>query len=1065
MKEKPIHQLIRIDFLAITMVTFLLLLSSQLFAQNAQRISGIVREATDGAPLQGVSVVIKGAGVSTLTNALGSYSIGARSTDTLVFSMLGFESQTIPIGNKTAINLDLHPSQSTLDEVVVIGYGTVNKAELTGSVGVVNMNDMAKAPVASFEEALAGRVAGVQVSSSDGQPGNGMEIVIRGANSLTQSNAPLYVIDGFPIEDPDPAALNPEDIESITILKDASATAIYGSRAANGVVVIETKKGKVGKPVITFNNQLGYQQITNKMDLMSPYEFVRYQQEYHPVSAAEVYLTNGRTLESYREIPAFDFQDVLFQTSSFRNHNIALRGGNDMTRYSVSGSINDQTGVIINSGFKRQQGRVSLDQSVNQDLKVGVNVNYSHNYTYGQRIAAEPGFYTNSIMAKVWGFRPVTGNPDVNLLEDVIDDDEAIFGGSSDIRLNPLITSQNEHIVTRATDLLGNAYVQYELADGLVFKSIGSLRSNRRLNENFYNSNTIQGNPLNPNNSRGVWGSIGDRDVMSWSNENTMQYKTTLSDHKITALGGFSMQGNDFKSSGHIAQNVPNEELGIAGLNQGTPLSITSAASANALQSFFGRMDYNYASKYFITGSFRIDGSSKFAPGNRWAFFPSVALRWNMHNENFLKSVPAISNAALRGSYGASGNNRVDDFSYLSSLSQPIARAYSFNNQTPTAGVISNNLGNHDLKWETTKSVDIALELGLFKNRVELIAEVYQKTTVDLLLNAEMPISSGYLNAFKNIGSLRNEGLELTLNTVNIRSKAFTWESSFNISYYKNRIIGLTDGQEELLTMVNFATGGWNNVPLYVSRIGQPAGMMYGYLWDGVYQYSDFDNPSPNEYVLRDNVPNNGNARTSIKPGDIKYKDLNGDGEVNTADRTIIGRGQPLHIGGFANNLQYRGISLHVFLQWSYGNDIYNANRIMFEGNHNAGTYPGGRNQFASYIDRWSPDNQTNRNYRAGDGAAGPIGMWSSRVVEDGSFLRLKTVSLGYSIPQRYVSRLLLDQLNISVSGQNLLTFTNYSGMDPEVSTRVPSVLAPGFDFSAYPRARTVVFGLNATFK
>lgn len=1044
--------------LRIIMLVLFLHLSYNAFAQNQRLIRGQVQDASDGSAMVGVNILVKGTGRGVTSDNTGSFSIRAANSEVLIISYSGFRTQEIPVGSKTVVNITLTSNTSTMDEVVVVGYGSVRKKDLTGSVAIVKMDDMEKAPVASFAEALAGRVAGVQVTNNDGQPGSGMEITIRGANSLTQSNTPLYVIDGFAIEDPDPASLNPDDILSITILKDASSTAIYGSRGANGVVVIETKKGRSSKPVVTFNTQMGIQKLLKKMELMSPYEFVKMQYDWNAANAASLYFINGRTLDSYKDIPKNELQDRLFQTAVYKNYSLALRGVSGRTNYSISGSINNQEGVVLNSGYNRYQGRVALDQAISPKLKTGIILNYSNSKAFGQRISSEPGFHTNAIMFKAWGYRPVSGDPTVDLLED---ESDASVLNSSDVRLNPVITIQNEHIVTQSANLLGNAYVQYNLLKDLTLKVTGSANNTRIRGEEFYNSRTTQGNKLNPQNSRGVWGSINYTDLNVWSNENILTYNKALNqNHKITVLGGFSQQGYKTSLHGFTAQKVPNEELGIAGLDEGVPLSVRSTASRNVLQSFFGRVDYNFRSTYLLTGSFRADGSSKFAADNRWAYFPAAGFRWNMHNESFMKSSKIISTSAIRLSYGVSGNNRVSDFGYLSALSLLLPNSYSFNNGTPTPGVIPGNLGNSQLKWESTTSIDFAYEVGLFKNRIELTAELYRKTTNDLLLNADLPSQTGFLRAFKNIGSIRNEGLELTLNTINVRSKNFTWESNFNISFNKNQIIELTQGQQNLFTTVSFATG-WTT-PLYLSQIGQPAGMMYGYIFDGVYQYADFENPSPGVYILSAKVPTNGNQRAVIKPGDIKYKDLNGDGIVNTFDQAIIGRGQPLHTGGFVNNFTYKGFNLNVFFQWSYGNDIYNANRLMFEGNANGQTFGGSINQYASYNDRWTPENPSNKNYRAGGNS--PIGMWNSRVVEDGSYLRLKTVSLGYEIPEKFISKLYLSKLSLNVAAQNLFTITNYTGVDPEVSTRSPRVLAPGFDFSAYPRSRVIVFSLNATF-
>ena len=586
-----------IAWLRIAMVTIIVLaVSFQAIAQNSKLITGTVSDGAEGIPLTGVNIIIKGSKAGTITDRLGKFSIQARNTDTLMFSFSGFRTQEILIGNRTSVNITLMPAATTLEDVVVIGYGDVKKKDLTGSVSVVKMDDMEKAPVASFDQALAGRVAGIQVTNMDGQPGSAMSIIIRGANSLTQSNSPLYVIDGFPIENPNLAFLNPDDILSVTILKDASSTAIYGSRGANGVVVIETKKGKSGKPVITFNNQIGFQKLIKKMDLMNPYEFVKYQYEQNPIMAAAYYSGNGRTLESYKDIQGDELQNHLFQTAFYRNHSLALRGESGRTNYSLSGSINNQQGVILNSGYNRYQGRVSIDQSISPKLKTGVIINYSNSNAYGQKIASEPGFQSNAIMWKAWGWRPVASDPNLNLLEQEADIQVLYL---SDVRLNPLITVPNEHIVGKSANLLGNVYLQYNVLKDLTIKVTGSAYNTRIRDEEFYNSHTTQGNALIPGNTKGVFGSVNFTDINVWSNENTITYNKAFNkNHRITVLGGFSMQGASTSLHGHSAQRVPNETLGIAGLDEGVPLLVTASESRNMLQSFFSRLTYNYKSKY-----------------------------------------------------------------------------------------------------------------------------------------------------------------------------------------------------------------------------------------------------------------------------------------------------------------------------------------------------------------------------------------------------------------------------------------------------------------------------------
>ena len=513
---------------------------------------------------------------------------------------------------------------------------------------------------------------------------------------------------------------------------------------------------------------------------------------------------------------------------------------------------------------------------------------------------------------------------------------------------------------------------------------------------------------------------------------------------------------NSYKTTtnGYGGRLLPNENLGMDGLEEGLAYNPASSSSVWTMASYATRWDYNYKSKYIITGTLRADGSSKFV--DPWGYFPGAAIAWNMQKEGFFaKLLPSVSTSKLRISYGSNGNNRVGDFDTYARLLQTID-GYSFNNGTPTGAIYVSAVGNPALKWEKVNKMDLGYELGILKDRVSLEFDLYRNTTVDLLLNSILPPSTGYGSAVKNIGKLRNDGMEFTLNTVNVSTQSFNWSSNFNISFNRNKVMELTRGQQNLPSNVAYVSQF--NKPLYMAEIGKPAGMMIGYIWEGNYQYSDFDETSPGIYVLKPSVPTNGAVRNTIQPGDIKYKDLNGDGIMNDADVTFIGRGQPIHTGGFSNNFSYKGISMNVFFQWSYGNDIYNANRLLLEGNSNGYA---NINQFASYINRWSPENQTNENYRTR--GQGPIGVFSSRVVEDGSYLRLKTVSFSYAIPARYINKLYLSNLSFNVSAQNLATWTKYSGMDPEVSTR-GNTLTPGYDYSSYPQARTLVFGLKAAF-
>lgn len=1017
-------------------------------------INGTVTDEK-GETLPGVSVLIKGTQRGTVTNANGEFQLDVQgASSVLVFSFVGYLTKEVVVGNQSTLNVVIDVDTKALDEVVVVGYGSARKSDLTGSVGTVDVGALVKAPVASFADALSGRVAGVQVSSNDGQPGGGFNILIRGAGSLTQSTSPLFVVDGFPIEDLNPNTLNQEDIKSISILKDASSTAIYGSRAANGVVLIETKRGSVSKPVVTLSTSLGFQSSPRQIPLMSPYEFVKYQQELNPtLETTQGYFTDGKTLESYRNVEGINWQDKVFRTGAIQIHNVSVRGGTAQTRYSISGSLFNQKGVVINTGLKRYSGRITLDQDLGKKATVGITANYSGLNSFGQDLSSGAGSSSPSstVLFRTWAYRPVNPDPSVNLENELVDVGSVT---NSDFRVNPVIDLENQYQKNFTNVLDANAYISYNLTPGLIFKTTAGIRHNEVRNERFYNSKTSQGSPFNPSNTNGINGLIRYSTYQSYSNENTLNYKKRIGDHSFDVLALAAINGLEYNSSGYEGRLLPNENLGIDGLDEGIVQNQRSQSSRNTMASYAGRLDYNFKSKYLATLTFRADGSSKFA--DPWGYFPGIALGWNMGKESFFQSaLPFVSNAKLRGSYGSTGNNRIGDFDNRPQLNQSLD-GYSFNNQTPTGGIYITAVGNSALRWEKVNSYDIGYELGLFNNRVALEVDLYRKVTEDLLLRADLPPSSGFRSAVKNIGKLQNEGIEFTLNTVNFEKNDFRWNSSFNISFNRNKILALTRGQERL--RANGRYESQFNKPLYVSEVGKPAGMIYGFIWEGNYQLTDFDSPAPGEYVLKADVPTNGAVRKSIQPGDIKYRDLNGDGVINDSDLSIIGRGQPVHTGGFANSFGYKGFSLNVFFQWSYGNDIYNANRLALEGNSNGRANV---NQYASYENRWTPENPTNENYRTR--GQGPIGFYSSKNLEDGSYLRLKTVSLEYALPSSIVDRLSLNNLTFSLAGQNLLTWTKYTGLDPEVSILNP-VLSPGFDFSGYPQARTITFGVRATF-
>ncbi len=1035
------------------LIASLFLIPSIAFSQKT--VSGTVTD-TAGKALPGISVAVKGKRVAAQTDSAGIFRLSAETGDVLTLSSVNYEDAEIKVDQRSQYNIVLKVKIKDLDDIIIIGYGTTTKGDVTGAVSKAPTAAMQKAPVRSFDEALGGRIAGVSVSSVDGQPGSSVNIVIRGNNSVTQDNSPLYVVDGFPIESPNNNVINPQDIESMEVLKDASATAIYGARGANGVIIITTKKGKVGAPSISFNTSYGIQKNIKTMKLMDPYEFVKYQLEKSYADAAGTYLTNGRDLESYRDEPAIDWQSKIFRTAPMQNYSLSLTGGNNYTKYYLSGNIFDQQGTIINSGYKRYQGTLSLDQTLSSKIKAGVYINYSYLNQNGlQPSGVSNQNSTTGTLFSVWGYRNFAINGVPNL-EDILFDpgvDPAV-----DARINPVLNQQHALRENLSTNTILNGYAEYNIIPNLRLRVTGGIINNLTQTNQFNDTFTVYGNKYSRlGATKGINGSVIFLKSTTWMNENTLTYNKKIgTDHNLTFVAGFSQTGNKTSRYGASATNLPNASLGLSGLNEGTPETVTAMTSSWGLVSFLGRMDYKFKSTYLLTLSYRADGSSKFSRDNRWGYFPSGALAWRFKQEKFMKQFRFLSDGKLRVSYGITGNNRIGDFAYLSSIAVATnSQGYTFGNVT-SPGAFTSSFGNAGLKWETTSQLNLGTDLSFLGNRINFTADVYRKKTTDLLLYANLPLSLGYAAALRNIGSVRNEGLELTLNTVNISKKDFSWKTNVNISFNRSKILSLTENQSSITSTAPFDFY-FSTIPSYISQVGNQLGMMYGYIWDGVYQYSDFDKATNGNYVLKDNVSTNGNLRSAIQPGDIKFRDINGDLTVDANDYTIIGRGLPIHTGGFNNDFTYKSFDLNIFFQWSYGNDIINANRYIFEGNLFGRT---NLNQFASYEDRWTPTNTSSTLYRVnGGGPTTPTGA-NSRVIEDGSYLRLKTVSLGYSLPQSVLRRVKIKSCRVYVSCQNLITWTKYTGIDPEVSV-FNSVLTPGFDYSAYPRPRVVTFGLN----
>ena len=1052
-------------------VSFVLLLLSVLVAgraaaQNIQ-VTGRITDA-NGVPLVAVTVYESGnTSNGAVSDMDGNYSISVPQSASLVFSCLGFEEVQEPVGKRSVINVTLNEEQLSLDaaEVVSIGYGSVARRDLTGSVSKVDMGDVMKTPVTNFDQALTGRVAGVVVSTSDGSLGAEANIVIRGNNSLTQSSAPLYVIDGFPSESSMALSLNSADIESIDILKDASATAIYGARGANGVIVITTKQGIEGKPKVNFSSSWTYNEISNKVDLMDAYEFVDFQTDKYAISGGtNIYLEHdGQTysLEDYRNVRTYNWQDRIYRPAFVQNYNISLSGGSKEAgnRYNASFSVLDQDGIIVNSNFQRYQGKINFSQNIGKKVKADLNVNYSRTITKGTNptSAQQSSSASGWLMYSVWGYRPVKPIWDEGSDDEFLNSpfDEQI-ADASDYRFNPALSVRNEYRRTVQDYLNGQLGLTWTIIPDLVFKTTGTYTYQNRRREEFNNSMTYTGNERSPS-GNGINGAIYWTNWVTWLNENTLTWtKHIKRKHHLNLLAGITFQGqtNDYK--GTRSTNMTTEALGLNGMHTGNYQTVTPWEYNWRMMSGLFRLQYNYKYKYYLTASFRADGSSKFPPGNQWGYFPSGSFAWNFNREDLLKDSSWLKNGKLRLSWGLTGNNRTTtpyDF-YAQIATTPGSSDsydYVFGGEI-VSGYYPANMANDDLRWETTEQWNVGLDLSFFEgDRIKLTADWYMKNTYDLLLQATMPSSTGYESAMMNIGSMRNSGVELSLETVNINHKNFQWTTSFNIAFNRNKVTALTSGQQSLLTSVYWEQRFNSQYP-YITQVGKPSGMMYGYVYEGTYKADEFTGN-----YLKDGIPYMSSVgKDSVKPGDPKYSDINGDGIIDDNDRTIIGCGQPLHTGGFGNSFYFYGFDLNIFFTWSYGNDILNANRLIFE-NGNISNL----NQFATYVNRYDSVKNPDSDIPAIN--ANGMFVYSSRVVEDGSYLRLKNISLGYTLPRKVLRKMHFDTLRVYVSADNIWTWTKYSGPDPEVSTR-NSVLTPGFDWSAYPRAFGLTAGLSFTF-
>jgi TonB-linked SusC/RagA family outer membrane protein len=1027
-----------------------------------QSVTGVVTDE-NGSPLAEVNIAVKNTTVATMTGKDGTYKLAVPANGKIItYTFVGMVQQDIEIKGRSVINVQMASSASKLDEVVVVGYGTVKKKDLTGSVSVVRAKDLEQSQSTEWMQALQGRAAGVNISSESGEPGSGINIQIRGANSIVGNSSPLFVIDGVQMDlnTSEVAAtnssqgtmnplsmLNPSDIESIEILKDASATAIYGSRGANGVVIITTKGGKAGRSVVEYSGAFGISQITNKVDVLSPQDYLRYAELRGGNDPFLKVDTDGNgTLDTPRDfskVPSFNWQDEALRLAITNSHNISVNGGNEKTKYAAGFGFLTQEGLVKFNDYNRYNFRIKLDHKSSEKLSFGFNMNATLSNANGAANNGGPNNY-NGLTQSLISARPWVLTSDVT--------DVSLINPNDDNFITPLDLIQNSFKTTRMMRLMGNATVGYKLLNNLTYTGLLAGNYSASKLQEFYSNQTSWGIFYN-----GLAG-IAEVETYSYNHSSQLNYVKTIKDHSFNILGAFEVFSNNWESFTNRVANFADQSTGVNDLSKGTALlEYSSNRWKNNRLSYLGRINYNFKDKYLLTASFRADGSDKFGPGNRWGYFPSFALAWRINKEGFMKDIEVVNDLKLRLSYGKTGNEGIPPYRYFARLQN----TYYASNGSLNFGMSPASLANPDLQWETTTQYNAGIDLALFKNRLILNADYYLKQTRDMLLNAPVAAQSGFFNQWLNIGSINNSGYEFMISSVNVDKKNFKWETSFNIGFNDNVVKDI--GGADFIPVTN--GGSWIQSAGRVI-VGQPVGTMYGYVFSGIYQISDFtwqngsDPTIPHGsriYTLKTDQPRLLSA--TALPGALKYADISGpngvpDGQIDEKyDRTVIGNSIPKHIGGLNNTFRYKNFDLNFFLQWSYGNDIFNESKLREHG------FQPAFNVTQSYFkDYWSESNPTNRYPGLGQINALP----SSYFVEDGSFLRLKTLGLGYNLPRKMLKRTGLTSVRLSATATNLITWTKYSGLDPEVNSNNP--LLRGLDRFAYPRPRTVTFGVNVKF-
>lgn len=1019
------------------------LIGYQVMAQEAM-ITGRVVDAVDGSPLIGVNVKVAGTGTGTITDVEGNFSVSIpQGKNSLEFSCVGYADQKIDLkSGQKRLEVFMREDSELLNEVVVIGYGGAKKSDLTGAVSVLESSDLLDANPLSVSQGLQGKIAGVNVTQTDGAPGAGMNILIRGINSFSTSTEPLYVVDGVPF-DGSVSLINPSDIESLTVLKDASSTAIYGSRGANGVVLITTKQGKRGEDKIEFSANFGFSNVIKRINVLDGATYIRYRNEavanyiYYDNAVDELPYpetgpgyydpANGWYMPSYEDFEngylngGTDWQDVIFQTGITQEYNLSISGASEKGNYSVSGGYYDQKGVITGSGYERISLRANINRNLRDFLRMGTSTSvvrtvgdFAKTSTSSNGIVRSALWYPSSL--------PIY--------------DENIAGGYTQVdwlAANPYLQIQDSKEQTVLYNIFSSNYLELDLFKDLKFKQTVGVSYVGNNNYSYYGRYTLDGKNA-PNGTASQSDNWTTRLVL----ESMLTYdKVFKKDHRLNVMAAFTAERSDYGSKSISVYDFDNDymlmwNLGAA-KKQNRP---QSGRGMSALSSVLGRINYNLKERYLFTVSFRYDGSSKFSKENRWAFFPSVAVAWRASEESFIKDWGVFSNLKLRASYGQTGNQSIGSYQTVSSLTA----VQSALNGSIVSGGIDSFLPNTDLVWETTEQTDLGVEMGFFNNRLNFTADIYYKKTRDLLQNIITPSSTGFGSKIVNSGNMINKGLELSMKAYIITGKNFDWNIDANIAFNRNKIEGLEKDQ--------FAQALWSDVDqVFIQRNNCPVGCIYGYVEDGFYD---------NEAEVRAD-PVYANASDAIirsKLGEIKYKDLDGKVGITADDRTVIGDVNPNYTFGFTNNFRWKDLSLGLFFQGSVGNDIFNGNLMeqkMVEVSNITQE---------AYDTRWTPDNYENARWPKPTESQGRQFQVSDRFVEDGSYLRLKSLNIAYNFksPVKFVN-----SLTVGITMTNLFTITDYSWYDPEVNAFGGDSSRRGVDIFSYPSNRTYSLNLKLT--